>query len=288
MISIHPPLLYQEAVRSFVSGPLQKNMLAGGSFTFPAGDVSGARYGRLTLSEVTTAGYYTAWYHNHNPLLDGFDPENKTAPIDVVSDSEYWEITGPAASSGHVTLRWDATSNIIPADAISRNKLRVVEWNLSWMNRGNGGITGDQYSGTIKQITACPFRNPQVHDQDGKSSHCHYHERVCREICDDGSFNKYFNRPGGNTTLDPQVQDQAEPMKQLFPILPTPYILVVSNAIPALASGGPGIYSFTVSYIRDATGTTGIRDFETAANITLHASPVPSITGLYHPGQFAG
>ena len=60
----------------------------------------------------------------------------------------------------------------------------------------------------------------------------------------------------------------------------SPYTLVVSNAIPALAAGGPGSYSFTVSYILDATGSTGIRDFETAAVITLLASPEPSITGL--------
>lgn len=265
---------------SFVSGPLQKNMLAGGSFTFPEGDASGARYGRLTLSEVTTAGYYTAWYHNHNPLLDGFDPENKTAPIDVVSDSEYWEITGPAASSGHVTLRWDANSNIIPADALSRSKLRVVEWNLSWINRGNGGITGDQYSGTIKTNPQLALSGTRRFTIGVESLPTATITSGSAEICDDGSSTNISIDLTGTPPWTLRYRINGANETTVSNIANSPYILVVSNAIPALASGGPGIYSFTVSYIRDATGTTGIRDFETAANITLHASPVPSITGL--------
>ena len=117
---------------------------------FPTGDATGSRYGRLYLTGVTAAGSYTVWYHNNNPLADGYDPENKTAPVDVVSDSEYWTVNGPVSSEGDVTLRWDESSAIIPADALTRNKLRVVEWNPSWINRGNGGISGDMNSGTIR------------------------------------------------------------------------------------------------------------------------------------------
>ncbi len=265
---------------SFVSGPLRKSMLAGGVFSFPVGDASGARYGSLTLSQVTTAGNYTAWYHNYDPLVDGFDPENKTAPVDVVSDSEYWTVTGPASSSGLVTLRWDANSGIIPADALTRNKLRVVEWNPSWVNRGNGGITGDMISGTIRtglqvtlsgthQFTIGVESLPTATITSGPAG-----------ICDDGSSTSISIDLTGTSPWALRYLINGANETTVANIANSPYTLVVSNAIPALASGGPGIYSFTVSYISDATGSTGIRDFETAAQITLHTSPEPSISGL--------
>ena len=63
-------------------------------------------------------------------------------------------------------------------------------------------------------------------------------------------------------------------------IATSPYSLVVSNALPALAGGGPGNYVFTISYVQDNTGSTGVSDFTTSATITLKPSPTPAITGL--------
>ncbi|MBN2666834.1 MAG: hypothetical protein JXR67_10005, partial [Bacteroidales bacterium] len=265
---------------SFVSGPLQKSILAGGDFMFPAGDVSGARYGRLTLADVTAAGNYTVWYHNYNPLTDGFDPDNKTAPVDVVSNSEYWTVSGPVSSEGDVILRWDESSGIIPADAMSRSKLRVVEWNPSWVNRGNGGITGDMNSGTVKtnpgvtlsgdhQITIGVESLPTATITSGAAG-----------ICDDGSSTNISIDLTGTPPWTLRYRINGANETTIANIAASPYTLVVSNAIPALAAGGPGTYLFTISYIQDATGSTGIRDFETSAEITIYASPEPVISGL--------
>ncbi len=265
---------------SFVSGPLQKSMLAGGDFMFPTGDASGSRYGRLYLTGVTAAGSYTAWYHNNNPLADGYDPENKTAPVDVVSDSEYWTVNGPVSSEGDVTLRWDESSAIIPADALTRNKLRVVEWNPSWINRGNGGISGDMNSGTIRTSPPVSLAGNHFFTIGVESLPTATITSGPAGICDDGASTNISIDLTGTPPWTLRYRINGANETTVANIANSPYTLVVSNAIPALAAGGPGSYSFTVSYILDATGSTGIRDFETAAVITLLASPEPSITGL--------
>jgi hypothetical protein len=265
---------------SFVSGPLQKRMLAGGDFIFPTGDAAGSRYGCLALTDVTVAGNYTVWYHNYNPLTDGLDPDNKTAPVDVVSDSEYWSVNGPVSSAGDVTLRWDDASGIIPADALTRSKLRVVEWNPSWVNRGNRGLTGNLSSGTIRTSTQVSLAGSHSFTIGVESLPTATITSGPAGICDDGSPATISIDLTGTPpwTLRYRINGASE--TTLANIANSPYTLVVSNAIPALAAGGPGIYSFTVSYIQDATGSTGIRDFETSAEITLYASPEPSISGL--------
>ncbi len=265
---------------SFVSGPLQKSMLAGGDFIFPTGDAAGSRYGRLALTDVTVAGNYTAWYHNYNPLTDGLDPDNKTAPVDVVSDSEYWSVNGPASSAGDVTLRWDDASGIIPVDALTRSKLRVVEWNPSWVNRGNGGLTGNLSSGTIRTSPQVALSGTHRFTIGVESLPTATITSGPAGICDDGSPANISIDLTGTPPWTLRYRINGANETTVANIANSPYTLVVSNAIPALASGGPGNYSFTVSYVQDATGSTGIRDFETPAVITLYASPEPSVTGL--------
>ena len=234
---------------SFVSGPLQKTMLAGGDFIFPTGDASGSRYGRMALTDVTATGNYTAWYHNYNPLSDGLDPENRTAPVDVVSNSEYWSVNGPASSAGDVTLRWDDASGIIPADALSRSKLRVVEWNPSWVNRGNGGLTGNLSSGTIRTSPQVALAGSHSFTIGVESLPTATITSGPAGICDDGSPASISIDLTGTPpwTLRYRINGASE--TTVANIANSPYTLVVSNAIPALAAGGPGIYSFTVSYI---------------------------------------
>ncbi len=265
---------------SFVSGPLQKRILGGGKFTFPVGDANGSRYGELILTNASVTGNYLAHYYNHNPLDDGYDPDNVAAPIDVVSNSEYWRVNGPSLSTANITLRWDDQSGIIPVDAATRTKLRVVEWNPSWVNRGNGRITGTALSGTIITSPTVSLAGDHRVTLGVESLPTATITSGAAGICDDGSSTGISIDLTGTAPWTIRYKINGSNETTISNIASSPFTLVVSNAIPALASGGPDLYLFSISYIRDATGTTGIRDFTTTADITLYASPTPVISGL--------
>ncbi len=269
---------------SFVSGPLQKRILAGRGFNFPIGDAlggaGGLRYGELILTGASVTGYYQAQYYNHNPLDDGYDPDNVTAPIDVVSSSEYWRVNGPALSTANITLRWDDQSGIIPVDASTRAKLRVVEWNPSWINRGNGKISGNAQEGTIRTSPEVSLSGDHRFSLGVESLPTATITSGAAGICDDGSTTSISINLTGTAPWTIKYKINGAYETTISNIGTSPYTLVVSNSIPTLASGGPGLYSFSISYIKDATGTTGIRDFTTTGDITLYASPTPAISGL--------
>jgi len=265
---------------SFVNGPLQKKMLAGGSFVFPVGDASGSRYGRLIVSETSTAGNYISQYFNHNPLLEGYDPTIKTPPVDVVSNLEYWRVNGPTAASANVTVRWDSNSGIIPIDALTRQKLRVVEWSSSWVNRGALVTDGGTSSGTIKTSPTVSLVGNHYFTIGVESLPTATITSSNASICNDGSSTPIDIALTGTGPWTIKYKINGANETTISNIAISPYSLIVSNAIPALASGGPGNYAFTISYVKDATGSTGIRDFVTSATITLNASPNPVISGL--------
>lgn len=265
---------------SFVSGPLRKWLAAGSGFTFPTGDLTGVRFGQVSLEDVSLAGDYTAQYFNHNPLAEGYDPLETTSPVDVVSDNEYWTITGPASSAGTVILRWDDLSGIIPADAVTRGKLRVVEWETSWVNRGNSGLSGDQLAGTIESSPAVGLTGTNHFTLGAESLPTATITSSDAAICDDGSAVTINIELTGTAPWTLKYLINGSNETTVSNIATSPYPLVVSNALPALDAGGPGNYAFSVSYVSDATGSTGIRDFTSAVVITLNPTPAPVISGL--------
>lgn len=267
---------------SFVNGPLRKSMNAGGYFAFPVGDAAGGvRFGRAVVSEISALGEYTAQYFNHNPNNEGYDPAVKTAPVDVVSNTEYWKVNGPAGVSGNVTLRWDSSSGIIPVAAASRQKLRVVEWNSSWINRGNLVTDGGVAGGAIKTAPVpISLNGDHIFTIGVESLPTATITGGTASICDDGSSTNIPITLTGTGPWNIKYRINGANETSINNIATSPYSLVVSNALPVLASGGPGSYVFTISYVQDKTGSTGIGDFTTSATITLKPSPKPVITGL--------
>ncbi|TCN66379.1 beta strand repeat-containing protein [Acetobacteroides hydrogenigenes] len=266
---------------SFVNGPLQKKMNAGGSFAFPVGDASDSRIGRVVLSEVSVSGYYTSQYYKQDTKAAGYDPEARTAPVDKVSTNEYWKVIGPGGAAGNVTLRWDDASGIIPPTAGSRSKLRVVEWvTSSWVNRGNVVTDGGQTSGTIKTSPTTSLDGNHIMTIGVESLPTATITGGTTSICNDGSTTSIPIALTGTGPWTIKYKINGGNETTVANIATSPYSLVVSNALPVLASGGPSNYVFTISYVQDNTGSTGVSDFTTSATITLKPSPTPAITGL--------
>ncbi|MBN2487337.1 MAG: hypothetical protein JXB34_15285 [Bacteroidales bacterium] len=264
---------------SFVNGPLQKRINAGSYFNFPTGNGNGTRYGNLYLSSVSATGDYIAQYYNHNPGDDGYDPASVVVPVDAVSNSEYWRVNGPAATA-NVRVRWDDQSGIIPADAGSRSKLRIVEWNgAAWENRGNVVADGGVSYGTIQTSPLVSVNGNHIFTVGVESLPTATIISGNSAMCDDGSSADIVIELTGTAPWTIRYMVDGGNETTINNIASSPYTLVVSNAIEPLASQGPGDYSFNVSYIQDATGSTGIRDFTSSVTITLNESPEPVING---------
>jgi hypothetical protein len=120
----------------YVDGPMRKKILSGESFVFPVGD--GNRYGIAEVISTTTAGaqYWEVQYYDQNPH-GTYDITSVVAPIQTVSNNEYWRVKGPAGGQSHVKVRWDSQSQL-PAATDPRTLLHIVEWNgAAWASVGN-------------------------------------------------------------------------------------------------------------------------------------------------------
>ncbi len=144
---------------SYVSGPFEKTISNGGSFSFPVGN--GGRYGALLVSHVQSGSAlpWIATYHNQNPGNSGLDTERFVPPLEFVSKKEYWNVKGPDGADADVTIRWDSQSGV-SADPSERNDLRVVTWSDlepdAWSVAGSDREDQGTSFGTIK--TDSPVR----------------------------------------------------------------------------------------------------------------------------------
>ncbi|MCC6385382.1 MAG: hypothetical protein LC117_07870 [Bacteroidia bacterium] len=104
----------------------------------------------IQLSTTAITESFTAEYFYSNPQIVFNNILN--APLDHISQCEYWELSRDAGSSNRVvTLSWDNNS----CGVTNLADLRVARFNgLSWDDRGNGGTTGNNAAGTIASLTA--------------------------------------------------------------------------------------------------------------------------------------
>jgi hypothetical protein len=104
----------------------------------------------IQLSTSGTVESFTAEYFYANPQVVYNNIVN--APLDHISQCEYWTLTRDAGSSNRfVTLSWDLNS----CGVTNLADLRVARFNgASWDDRGNGGTTGTTAAGTITTAAA--------------------------------------------------------------------------------------------------------------------------------------
>ncbi len=153
-----------ESNDSYIAGPLQKKISAGGDFVFPVGD--GSRIGRVTLSSVSNASadYWEAEYNLTDPSTDSFDISRFNAPIQAVNSDEYWRIKAPSASlTAQVAVGWTNLSNFSTA-YYQDSEIRIIEWignadaepNREWNEIGNS-VSGTTTLGSVGTSAARTF-----------------------------------------------------------------------------------------------------------------------------------
>jgi hypothetical protein len=136
----------------YIDGPLYKRINSGTSFDFPLGNEG--RYGNIALGAVSASGMWRAQYHSSSPSGAGLSTSSKEAPVQYVSSGEYWNIEAPVAATADVTLRWDASSGVNPAES----GLRGVQWLTDkWYEVTLTDVTGTSSAGTAKTSSVLNF-----------------------------------------------------------------------------------------------------------------------------------
>ncbi len=145
--SISPPA---GTTNNYIDGALTKEMISGNYFTYPIAD--GTDRGEMTITGAT--GFtgirdFTVNYHFDNPTDAGYDAEQTSSPIEVVSVAEYWDVQGPAGATVRFSFSLDGSSDI--ANSTDLTNLRIVGWNgAQWVTVGGvPSVTGSATSGTI-------------------------------------------------------------------------------------------------------------------------------------------
>jgi gliding motility-associated-like protein len=130
-------------------------------FIFPIGHDNKFRPMVLPTQNVnnTFRGAYYAVNPNTAPsnvFSQNFDTNEKQLFINTISNVEFWDLDGAAATT--ITLTWNAASNVA-AIAEDVNLLRVVGWSKTenkWIDLGRTAVSGDLNAGTVSSKTFTP------------------------------------------------------------------------------------------------------------------------------------
>lgn len=142
---------------SFVTGPMAKVLLSGGSFTFPLGTTTGgSRYRSAGISNSTANDTWTVQYVGNNPTTDGYpNAAFNGTNIRKVSMFEYWLISPAAATTADVELMYNTGSYIAnPTNIGNVANLRVAHWDGTLWDLAPGATaysqTGTNVAGLVK------------------------------------------------------------------------------------------------------------------------------------------
>jgi hypothetical protein len=265
---------------SFVDGNLSKMISSGSSFIFPVGN--GTRYGAARVFGTSTTGnqYWTVRYFDAPPT----ERSNLVAPLQSVSDNEYWTIQCAANGTANVRVRWDALSSPMPVpnDALHRQKLRVAQYVPGWTNVGQLIFDFGATNGTIQTSTPVSFITATnntftVGVVETATAKIIGTVADLTEFCDDGStlaviveltgdspWSFTYNINGGNSTNITNVGS-------------SPYNLIF-NYEDLFAISGVGNYLITLTNVQDNLGRTGTV-LTGDATLILLATPNPTISG---------
>lgn len=260
---------------AYIDGPMRKLIRNSSTFRFPLGNAS--RYGSFYISGTQTSGnqYWTAEYYNAPPA----NQTNLAAPLQLVSNNEYWTLTGVSGAKANVQLRWDSQSQIIPATAVGRQKLRVAEYLTSlWTKVGQTVVDGGISSGTVS--TSTPITCSGSEDQFTIGIEETASAQITgtdASVCDDGTIMPVTISLSGDAPLSVVYSINGTTSRTITNINGTSYTLNLTYA-DLFAIGGIGDYTITLLHVYDKNGIEGVI-LPSQAVLTLKATPNPIVSG---------
>ncbi|MDX9928671.1 MAG: HYR domain-containing protein, partial [Bacteroidales bacterium] len=133
---------------SFVSGPLTKRILNGGSFLYPIGQGS-LKGHKFTLT--STAGSTLPW------TVEYFSPNGTAsslaAPLQVTNTMEYWSVSTTTNTTARVKIGWDPTSDLTPLMTVNgMSDMRVAEDNAGLWTELLSVTSGNNNTGDVATV----------------------------------------------------------------------------------------------------------------------------------------
>ncbi|MBT1687454.1 beta strand repeat-containing protein [Dawidia soli] len=153
------------SARSFIAGPMRRDIDAGGSFQFPSGGFNTLapinRYRPARVSSTSAADTWTGQYIAHDGTTDGYNSATfNTTNVGDVSIHEYWVVSRTGTAAADLTLSYNVGSYKDPVIGVVAN-LRVVRWDGTRWDFPPGSAaftqTGDQVAGTVTVSTVTNF-----------------------------------------------------------------------------------------------------------------------------------
>jgi hypothetical protein len=136
---------------SFINGPLRRILPnAVGGYQFPVGKSSDKKVTDIISPNGASNSYWTVEYMDNSPDDDGYDITLAEADLNLVSDTEYWKIEGPAGYTARLQFSLSGTSDV--ANGIGNlSDLRIIRWSgTQWeIVGGPVTITGNSGDGTV-------------------------------------------------------------------------------------------------------------------------------------------
>lgn len=259
---------------AYVNGPLRRMVNNSSNATFPVG--KDGRYGSLYIFGTTSTGsqYYTAEYFNTTPT----DNLNFAAPLQLISNNEYWRVTGVAGASANLRLRWDNLSAIIPASALDRQKLRVAQYLPPWTKIGETVTDVSQTQGTVETSTPIAFGGV------AQNFTLALEQTASAQItsgnlaeCNDGSLFPVTFNVAGDDPLSVVIQVNGVNNRTLTNLSEGNHTINFTYA-ELFAISGAGDYTITISSVKDVNNLSGIV-LGSGIVLTLYTTPNPIISG---------
>lgn len=256
----------------FVEGPIRVNLRSTSPVKYLPVGKNNVRKFIYPLDLPATVGYWTGEYFAGSPTLHAppMDHGSMVLPLETISQSEYWRITGPSGEASRIRLTLDGTSDVA-AGVSSLSNLRIVYWNgTDWQIAGTGATTsGTASSGTISTTGTFTFSGAEQYFTIGAVEEVIIPTAQITsadaELCEGGTYQLRIALTG-NGPWQIDYNDGTTSYTNVA-VPSSPHTIDITGM-------AQGSYTYTLDAVRDNVSTPGFI-YGPTPSVTVYANPAP-------------